>query len=417
MIVYKFGGASVRSADAIKNAAKIVSHCREDLMIVVSAFGKTTNALEGILKAWYRQNDERFELLRECKLYHLEIIRQLFDDPSHPVYREFSDLFDSLENKLNKAPSSDFDFNYDQLVTAGELLSTKIVSAYLNSINIKNQWLNARDWLLTDDNYREALVCWEGAGRQLTAALNRNEFGVFLTQGFIGGNKGGFYTTLGREGSDYTAAILASLLDAQRVVIWKDVPGVLTADPKIFPDAEKIDRLSYLEAIELSFFGAKVIHPKTVKPLQNKNIPLFVKSFYDPQAAGTVICDDVGQKAAKPVFIIKKNQLLISIVPKDFSFVAEGRLSQIFAFFFRHRIKVNLIQNSAVNFSLCVDNNNSIIFKLTESLRDDFSVRYNQNLELVTIRYYTQEAVDKMIKGRSVLLEQRTRNTVRFVLK
>lgn len=417
MIIYKFGGASVRSAEAIRNAARIVSSCKEDLIVVVSAFGKTTNALEDILNAWYADDDRRFNMLSECRLYHTGILQELFKNPEEPLFGEVSGIFGNLLNKLETKPSGNYDYDYDQLVSTGELLSTKIVSSCFNSLNIHNLWVDSVKWLITDETYREASVNWEQSLKEAGMNFKNGKFRVHVTQGFTGGSAGGKRTTLGREGSDYSAAILAHLLDASQVVVWKDVPGILTADPKLFSGYEMLPELSYKDAIELSFFGAKVIHPKTIKPLQNKNIPLYVKSFSNPGGPGTLIHETSDPGLTKPVYIIKKNQLLISLMPKDFSFVVEGTLSGIFASFFRHRIKVNLIQNSAINFSLCIDNPGKMIFELMDQLKPGFRILYNESLDLVTIRHYNDDAVEKMTRDREVLLEQRTRNTIRFVLR
>lgn len=417
MIIYKFGGASVRSAGAIKNAASIVSSCKEDLIVVISAFGKTTNALEDILDAWYSQDDKRFKMLDECRAYHTEILNELFGGGKVPVYNEVLSIFRELLNKIRPKPTANYDYEYDQLVSAGEKLSTKIVSSYFNSINIENRWVDSAGWLITNETYREASVNWEKSKDEARKSFNDGSCRIFVTQGFTGGTTGGHFTTLGREGSDYTASILASLLEASKVVVWKDVPGILTADPKLFSGYEMLPELSYKDAIELSFFGAKVIHPKTIKPLQNKNIPLYVKSFENPDAPGTVIHETTGPGLIKPVYIIKKNQLLVSLMPKDHSFVVEGALSEIFASFFRNRIKVNLIQNSAVNISLCIDNPGSLIFELVDQLKTNFRVLYNDRLDLVTVRHYDDESTERMTRGRNILLEQRTRNTIRFVLR
>ncbi len=417
MVIYKFGGASVRSAGSIENAARIVSSCNEDLIVVVSAFGKTTNALEDILDGWFRQDDKRFRMLDDCRAYHTDILNELFGGSKVPVYNEVLSIFEELLNKIRSTHSGNFDYEYDQFVSAGEKLSTKIVSSYFNSINVANLWVDSASWLITNETYREASVKWEQSGDEARKRFADDSCRIFVTQGFTGGTKNGHATTLGREGSDYTAAILANLLEASKVIVWKDVPGILTADPKLFSGYEMLPELSYKDAIELSFFGAKVIHPKTVKPLQNKNIPLYVKSFENPDVPGTVIHETKGPGLIKPVYIIKKDQLLVSLMPKDHSFVVEGALSEIFASFFRNRIKVNLIQNSAVNISLCIDNPGSLVFELMEQLKPDFRVLYNDRLDLVTVRYYNDEAVERMTRGRSILLEQRTRNTIRFVLK
>ncbi len=417
MIVYKFGGASVSSASAIKNLARIVSECSEDIVIVISAFGKTTNALETILARWYEGSIERYNLFEEMKKYHNEIIRELFTSDNHQAYRHFHDFTSRIENKLNQVPSENYDFEYDQLVSFGELISTSIVSDYLESICIKNKWTDAREWLITDNTFREANVDYIQTGLNIKEIFKVTGTKIFITQGFIGGTGERVTTTLGREGSDYTAAILANLLDADRLVVWKDVPGILTADPAFFPEAEKLDEISYLEAIELSFFGAKVIHPKTIKPLQNKNIPLYVKSFIDPGSPGTLIHKIETPVDLKPILIVKNEQLLVSLTPRDFSFVVEDCLSRIFAIFFKYRMKVNLIQHSAISFTICMDNKGPFVKALLEEMKSDFKVLYNEGLDLITIRHYTYEVIERHTAGKNVLVEQRSRSTVMFVVR
>jgi aspartate kinase len=416
MIIYKFGGASVSSPATIANLAAIVSECESDLFIVISAFGKTTNALEDILADWISGSSDRFEKLEKLKHYHLEIIGGLFPSDAHPVEAEVNELFGRLQEKLRGKPPGDYDYEYDQVVSSGELLSTRIVSLYLGNRKIRNQWVDAREWLITDNTFREANVDFEESRIKLTRLISASAYRIFITQGFIGGTIDGHVTTLGREGSDYTAAVAAGLLDGEKLVVWKDVPGILTADPYYFPEAEKLEEISYQEAIELSFYGAKVIHPKTIKPLQNKNIPLYVKSFAEPGGAGTII-HDVNIRVIKPVLIIKHHQVLVSLTPRDFSFVIEDRLSRIFALFFRYRMKVNLLQHSAISFTICMDNKGPFVRDLLEELRTDFRVLYNEGLELVTIRHYNDEAIDKYTRGRDLLVEQRSRSTVMFVVR
>lgn len=417
MLVYKFGGASVSSAPAIENLTRIVSSCTGDLVIVISAFGKTTNALEEILAGWYNGSSNRFEQLERVKDYHFEIIRELFTSDIHPVYDQFLKLISDLEEKLHSPPSDNYDFEYDQFVCYGELISTRIVSMYLESRQIVNSLEDAREWLRTDNTFREANVDFEATRLIVREVFSGSRYSVFITQGFIGGTAEGFATTLGREGSDYTAAILANLLDAERLVVWKDVPGILTADPQFIPDAEKLDVISYQEAIELSFYGAKVIHPKTIKPLQNKNIPLYVKSFIDTSGSGTLIHAVDGAEMLKPILIVKKNQLLISLVPKDFSFVVEDCLRRIFSLFFKYRLKVNLIQHSAISFTICMDNSDPFTGKLMEEMGSDFRILYNEGLELITIRHYNPGTIERYTSGRQILVEQRSRSTVMFVVR
>jgi aspartate kinase len=418
MIVFKFGGASVSSASSIKKLASLVRTTQKgELAVVVSAFGKTTNLLENLLLRWYEGSTERFEIFEHLKKYHYEILSGLIPSNGNQIYEVLAELIKTVEIKLNSLPSADYDFEYDQLVSFGELASTRIISAFLNSVNIKNRWIDARKWLRTDNVFREANVDMEKTGSLLREIIPESFKGIWITQGFIGGTKDGHTTTLGREGSDYTAAIIANLLNAREVVVWKDVPGILTADPHLFPGAEKIDELSYQEAIELSFYGAKVIHPKTIKPLQNKGIPLFVKSFADPGGSGTVIHEVDTPAGFKPILIIKKEQMLVSLSPRDFSFVVEDYLSRIFALFFRYRMKVNLIQHSAISFTICMDNKSPFSGQLLGELKKDFRVLFNDQLELITIRHYTPAAIGEHTKGCQVLVEQRSRSTAMFVVR
>jgi aspartate kinase len=417
MIIYKFGGASVSSSSSIRKLTSIVSTGRGRMGIIISAFGKTTNMLEDLLDWWYEDNPRRFIILEHLIKYHYRIIRDLIPSDQDPVYSEFTEIVRTLKNKINSVPSPDYDFEYDQLVSFGEIVSTRIVSAFLNCINIRNTWLDARTWLITDNQHRDANVDMTVSGVKLRNLIHSTSQDLWITQGFIGGTADGVTTTLGREGSDYTAAIAANLLDARKVVVWKDVPGILTADPSYFPEAEKIDELSYREAIELSFYGAKVIHPKTIKPLQNKNIPLYVKSFVKPRDPGTLIHSPGSFIEIKPILIIKKEQVLISLIPNDFSFVVEDYFSRIFTIFFKLRIKVNLIQHSAISFTICIDNGGTSVRKLLSLLREDFQVLYNENLELITIRHYKSEIIDKYTAGKEILVEQRSRSTAMFVVR
>jgi aspartate kinase len=418
MIVFKFGGASVSSASSIAKLADLVKQAAKgELVVVVSAFGKTTNLLEKLLLSWYDKSSDRFDIFGQLKRYHREILKSLIPSDQHPVYGELSGLLSKVGERLNITPSEDYDYEYDRLVSFGELASTKIISAYLNSLNIENRWIDARKWLRTDDVFREANVDMEKTRILLRELIPAGSSGIWVTQGFIGGTEKGATTTLGREGSDYTAAIIANLLDARELVVWKDVPGILTADPHLFPEAEKIDELSYQEAIELSFYGAKVIHPKTIKPLQNKGIPLYVKSFADPLARGTVIREIESFIEIMPILIIKKEQLLVSLSPRDFSFVVEDCLSRIFALFFRYRMKVNLIQHSAISFTICMDNKAPLAGQLLEDMKGEFRVLYNDGLELVTIRHYTPESISRHTGGCQVLVEQRSRSTAMFVVR
>ena len=421
MKVFKFGGASVKDAAAVKNVTAILKlYPGESLTVVVSAMGKTTNALEKVATAYFYREADPKPLLDEIKQFHLNIIKDLFQNSSAAVYDQINNLFVEIEWILEEPPVKGYDFIYDQIVSAGELLSTRIVSEYLNSQGISNKWMDARDLIHTDNTYREACVDWEltrERTRHYLMPLMNTPGGIVITQGFIGATSENFSVTLGREGSDYTAAILAHCLDAEAVLIWKDVPGVLNADPKYFKDAQKLERMSYHDAIELAYFGASVIHPKTIKPLENKNIPLYVKSFVHPELSGTMIGKDVQTKPLIPSFIFKDNQLLLSIAAKDFSFIAEESLRDIFGSFAKSGVKINLMQNSAISFSVCIDNDKIKVPPLLDELKKTYKIRYNEDLQLFTVRHYYPSTLEMLTQGKEVLLEQRSRHTAQFVTR
>jgi aspartate kinase len=419
MKIFKFGGASVKDADGVKNLAKVLSsYSSEKLLVVVSAMGKTTNALERVTKAYYFKNDDAFAILQEVKNYHYEILNKLFADKNHPIYDDINNAFVEIEWAIEDAPTGSFDFEYDQIVSVGEILSTKIVAAYLSEIGVQTSLLDARDIIKTDNTYREGKINWEQteklANKLIPELFTKNQ--VIITQGFIGGTSENFTTTLGREGSDYTAAILAWCLNAKDVTIWKDVAGVMNADPKWFDNTVVIDQISYNDAIELAYYGASVIHPKTIQPLQNKKIKLFVKSFINPDLKGTEISE---WQNPLPIssFIFKVNQVLISIMPKDFSFIAEENLRDIFELFSSHRVKINVMQNTAISFSVCVDDDEIRIPKLISDLQKSFKVLYNKNVELATIRHYNHETIERVSVDKEILLELKSRNTVQLVMK
>lgn len=419
MKIFKFGGASVKDAEGVKNLAKVLSRfSNEKLLVVVSAMGKTTNALERLTKAYYFKNDDAFALLQEVKNYHYEILNKLFEDKKHPIYDEINNTFVEIEWAIEDAPTGNFDFEYDQIVSVGEILSTKIVAAYLSEIGVQTSLLDARDVIKTDNTYREAKINWEQteklANKLIPELFTKNQ--VIITQGFIGVTSENFTTTLGREGSDYTAAILSWCLNAQDVTIWKDVAGVMNADPKWFDNTVVIEQISYNDAIELAYYGASVIHPKTIQPLQNKKIKLFVKSFINPDLKGTEI-SEWQNPLPLPSFIFKVNQILISIMPKDFSFIAEENLRDIFELFSIHRVKINVMQNTAISFSVCVDDDEIRIPKLISDLQKSFKVLYNKNVELATIRHYNQETIERVSVDKEILLELKSRNTVQLVMK
>lgn len=419
MKIFKFGGASVKDADGVKNLAKVLSlYEGEKLLVVISAMGKTTNALEQLTKAYFFKNNDANAILQEIKNYHYEILNNLFEDKSHPVFDDVNNAFVEIEWAIEDAPTGTFDYEYDQIVSVGEVLSTKIVSAYLSHIGVQTSLLDARDVIKTDNTYREGKIIWKQteklANKLIPELFTKNS--VIVTQGFIGGTSENFTTTLGREGSDYTAAILAWCLNAQDVTIWKDVAGVMNADPKWFDNTIVIEQISYNDAIELAYYGASVIHPKTIQPLQNKKIKLFVKSFLNPALKGTEI-SDWQNPLPIPSFIFKVNQVLLSIMPKDFSFIAEESLRDIFNLFSAHRVKINVMQNTAISFSVCVDDDEIRIPNLIADLQHSFKVLYNKNVELATIRHYNQETIERVSTNKEILLELKSRNTVQLVMK
>ena len=419
MKVFKFGGASVKDAESVRNVYSILKkHRQTPLLVVVSAMGKTTNLLEQLLSA-FMQKDVNLQKkhLETLKAYHNNIIEDLFHefDADLSSYRQ---LFIDLEDYLTSESTGNYDFSYAQIVSKGEILSSTILSLYLNVIGCRNQFLDAKEVIKTDSNYREGKVNWvltEKLIQTKIRAFLKNGESLIITQGFIGASEKGFPTTLGREGSDYSAAIFAYCLKAQDVTIWKDVPGLLNADPKCFPDAIKLDEISYREAIELTYYGATVIHPKTLKPLQNRQIPLFVKSFLNDENSGTKI-HKIKEFKPTPSYIFKRNQILISISPKDFSFIAEESLSHIFALFARFRLKINFMQNSALSFTVCADNEPDALNHLFKTLEDEFNLKYNTDLELITIRHYTEELVEKITQDKTIFAEQKNRTTVQLVV-
>lgn len=417
MKVFKFGGASVNSAAAVRNMASIVAHQHDGpLVVVVSAMGKTTNLLEQLVPG-VRPAADHPALLDQNRQYHLSIVRDLFPDPSHPVYAKLDTLFAQLEQQSALAPTT-YNFDYSQTVCFGELISTTIISHFLNSIGLTNQWVDIRQVIATDNQYREGIVDFAATQRNTDRLiLPLAQHSIVVTQGFIAGSADGHTSTLGREGSDYSASILSYCLNAESMTIWKDVPGFLNADPKYFPDTVKIEQIPYNEAIELAYYGASVIHPKTVKPIQNKNIQLHIRSFLNPHAPGSVIGPFPTISPLTPLYIFKRNQTLLSILPKDFSFIAEDNMKTIFAALATLNIRVNLMQNTALSFSLCIDDNPLLLSQLRDQLQHQFHLRYNQGLQLITIRYYTQHIIDHIVGSRTILLQQRTRTTTQLIIQ
>jgi aspartate kinase len=416
--VHKFGGASLKNSEGFKNVADICQNIIEGKNIIVaSATSKSTNELEKVLAAHRSGADNTFELFNQFKLRHVSLIKDLLGE-NHPILAEVNDSIVEAEWTLEEEIHPDFDYEYDQLVCVGELISSKILFALLKEKGLNVVWLDAREVIVTDSIFREATVLWDKTAEKISTYINLVEESVDLvvTQGFIGSTPENETTTLGREGSDYSAAIFSYCLGASEMSIWKDVPGVLNADPNIFKEAVKIEKLSYREAVEMTYYGAKVIHPKTIKPLENKLIRLWVKSFVEPESSGTLISKETTE-AYPPMIVMERNQVLIRISPKDFSFIAERHLSELFTLFNQHRIKVNMMQNTAISFSVCVNN----IEERIENFIDDIKLKYNilldQSLELITIRHYTDETVEEHKSGKIVLFEERLKDTVQMVVK
>ncbi|MGM0496727.1 MAG: aspartate kinase [Bacteroidota bacterium] len=417
MIVHKFGGAAVKDANGVINLSEILKDRQEHKVVVVSAFGKTTNNLEKLTYYIYNRNEEKFkEKLKTIRDYHYNIMYGLFSE-NNDIFITIDQIFKLLESSF-RVDYQSYDYLYDQVVSLGEIISTKVVHAYLEQKGMPYDWMDIREFLKTDETYREANVDWSKSEKLINEGFDYSVKSI-VTQGFIAGSKKGnsTTTTLGREGSDYTAAILGNILNSEQVITWKDVPGILNADPRYFDNAEKLKEISYQEAIELTYYGAKIIHPKTIKPLIIKDIPLYVKSFLYPGSEGTLISQFASFDEGIPVFIMKEMQMLISVQPRDFSFIFEEQLSKIYQKFAEHRVKVNLMQNSAITFTVSVDTENPRISELLEDLRNDFKVLYNKGLALITIRHYTEQAVNDLLNNRKVLIEQRSRHTAQFIIE
>lgn len=427
--VFKFGGASVKGAEGVRNVADILENQGEKpIVAVISAMGKTTNALETLL-GYFLCGDavSMVEAYHRIKDFHFNVLEELFQDRDHQVFSEVEDLFRNLRvylsgKRLVNERTYNYDFEYDQIVVFGELISSCIVFHFLLHRGLAVEIQDARDLIRTDSTYRDANVNWKLTKKLIRENIQSclhsgsNPVNIVLTQGFIGRDSKGYSTTLGREGSDFSAAILAFALQSKEVTIWKDVPGVMNADPKWMKQARKLDLLSYREAIELAYFGASILHPKTIKPLENANIRLRVKSFLHPEEEGTLIENLDTWEIHCPIFIRKKNQVLLSVSPKDFSFIQEENLSQIFAILTTLRVKVNVMQNSAISFSICVDGNHQSLPELIAALKKKYKVRYNDGLELITIRHYHSRDIQRITRNKKVFLEQKTRNTVHLVV-
>ena len=416
MRVFKFGGASVKDAEGIKNVYDVLQKVGyEDVLLVVSAMGKTTNALELVIKNYFEKSAELNSSVQEVKKYHNQILMDLFEDEKNEVFSAVNLQFSDLEYFLAHNKSPNYNFVYDQIVSYGELISTTILSHFMNFMGIKTQWLDVRNFIKTDANYRDAEVDWELTQKNISKNVKRKILNI--TQGFLGSDANNFTTTLGREGSDYTAAIFAYCLNAESVTIWKDVPGVMNADPRYFENASLLNQISYREAIELAFYGATVIHPKTLQPLQKKEIPLFVKSFINPLLPGTRVAKGPDLEPYLPCFIVKRNQLLISLSSIDFSFIMEENISEIFALFHQFKIKVNLIQNSAISFSVCVEDKFGNFKDLNAILSKKFKVDFDENVTLYTIRHFNDNAAETVEKDKVVLLKQVSRETMQVITK
>ncbi|MGB5780744.1 MAG: aspartate kinase [Eudoraea sp.] len=416
MRVFKFGGASVKDANGIRNLVKVLEETgHQNTFLVVSAMGKMTNAMEAVVNAYFDKHVGLKKAFEEVVLYHQTILEALFEDKKHPVYSKVNLLFEEVQGFLAWNKSPNYSFVYDQVVGYGELLSTTIVSMYLNEVGIKNYWIDIRDFIKTDDNYRDGKVNWEKTQQHISEGVEANK--LYITQGFLASDDNNFTTTLGREGSDYTAAILAYCLNANSVTIWKDVPGVLNADPRYFEETSLLNKISYREAIELAFYGASVIHPKTLQPLQRKEIPLHVKSFINPKDAGTTVGKGIGIEPEIPCFIVKKNQVLMKLSSLDFSFIVEDSIGDLFKLLHDYKMKVDLIQNSAISFSVCVDNKFNRLSDLLDQLSVKFKVVCHEDVSLYTIRHFNTDAIKSLQNGRDVLLEQRGKETLQLVVK
>lgn len=421
MKVFKFGGASLESIERIHKVGAIVqSFPDEQLLIVISAMGKTTNELEKVAQSFFlRKREIAAQQLFNIEQEHVEVAAALLGTREHSLFQQLQQFFTEAEWTLGEKPLRPYDYYYDQLVSLGELLSTAIVSAWFNQAGIKNTWLDVRDIFRTDDNFRDANIDWAITQRNITEKVLPlfKDTNIVIAQGFIGSTDQNESVTLGREGSDYSAAVFANMLDAESQTIWKDVEGLKNADPKQFPNTINIPEISYSEVIEMAYYGAQVIHPKTIKPLQNKQIPLYVKCFLNKDLPGTLIREDVDHTRLPPIIVLKKNQVLITVTSRDYAFITEDKISDIYEIFHGLKIKINLMQNAAISFSCCIDNNPEKIEQLIKALHHDFKLAYNEGLELLTVRYTKDGLLDELSNGRTVLLEQKSPITVQRILK
>ncbi len=421
MKVFKFGGASIESVERAKHIAQLIAeYSEEKLVVVISAKGKTTNALEKIVDAFYnKQHAEASRLFVELMADHQQYADELLGGRSESLSQKLTELCTEVEWVLSEQHERPYDYYYDQIVSVGELLSTSIMAAYLNQIGIPAVWIDVRDIMKTDDTYRDASIQWEKtttlAKDAFLSAFERSP--VIITQGYIGSTDDNATVTLGREGSDYSAAVFAHIMDAESTTIWKDVPSLLNADPKIFPNTVPIEEITFHEVIEMAYYGAQVIHPKTIKPLHNKNIPLYVRCFLDKNLKGTLIHNTNKAIQYPPIMVLKTNQILLQVNTRDYSFITEDNLSRIYYLFHDCKIKINMIQNAAISFVACIDSNPVKLDKLLKALEKEYDVKRNENLFLFTVRHYTQHILDEELKNRTVLLEQKTRQTIQMVVQ
>ena len=420
MKVFKFGGASINTADRIKNTANIIrSYKGEKILVIISAMGKTTNALEKVVDAFFEgRKEDALQLFQQVKESHLQLLKYLITVNWQQAENHLHDFFTEVEWLLHDKPVRDYDYYYDQVVSCGELFSTSLVSNYLHETGIKNKWVDVRDVVRTDDNFRDAFIDWNITREKVKSGIEPlfRDVDLVITQGFIGSTDENESTTLGREGSDFSAAIFANILDAESQTIWKDVEGVMNADPREFPEAVILDALSYREVVEMAYYGAQVIHPKTIKPLENKNIPLHVRCFLKPELAGTVISNKPVHHLP-PVIVLKKNQVLMELSSKDFSFVEEKPMGQLHEMFDQVKIRPNLSQNGAISLLCCLDDKPEKIEKLALAASEIFDVQLEKNLTLLTIRHYTEEKIAELTKGKSMVLEQKTTDTIQVLMR
>jgi len=420
MKVFKFGGASINTSERIVNTGEILKqHSGEKILVIISAMGKTTNALEKVVDAFFDgRSADALRLFEQVKQTHLQMLKYLITINWQQAENQLKDFFTEVEWLLHDKPVRNYDYYYDQVACSGELMSTSLVSNYFNEAGIKNTWIDVRDIIRTDDNFRDAGIDWNFTKEKIRSDIEPlfDENDIVITQGFIGATDENESTTLGREGSDFSAAIFANLLDAESQTIWKDVEGVMNADPKAFPDAQVITSLSYREVVEMAYYGAQVIHPKTIKPLKNKNIPLYVRCFLDPKVPGTIISNKPVH-GLPPIIVLKNNQVLMQLSSKDFSFVEEKPISQLHEMFDHIRIRPNLSQNGAVSLVCCLDDQPEKIDQLAAAASEIFDVQLEKNLTLLTVRHYDQATIDRLTKGKTILLEQKTTETIQVLMR